>query len=156
MMQTCVSELTTIGSDNGLSPGSRQGLIGTNAKILFIGPIGTNLSEFLIKSYICFFRKMQLKMSSGKWCPFCLSLNVLMMYRCMKWSNGKLLLHYCNAILLLCDILYKGIHIAIWFTQTDPQIAKFMGQTWGPPGSCQPQMGPMLAPQTLLPGEVPW
>ena len=25
------------------------------------------------------------------------------------------------------------------------QIAKFMGPTWGPPGSCQPQMGPMLA-----------
>ena len=25
------------------------------------------------------------------------------------------------------------------------QIAKFMGPTWGPPGSCRPQMGPMLA-----------
>ena len=35
-----------------------------------------------------------------------------------------------------------------------PQIAKFMGQTWGPPGSCQPQMGPMLAPWTLLSGVV--
>ena len=30
------------------------------------------------------------------------------------------------------------------------QIAKFMGPTWGPPGSCRPQMGPMLAPWTLL------
>ena len=30
------------------------------------------------------------------------------------------------------------------------QIAKFMGPTWGPPGSCRPQMGPMLAPLTLL------
>ena len=29
------------------------------------------------------------------------------------------------------------------------QIAKFMGPTWGPPGSCRPQMGPMLAPWTL-------
>ena len=27
-----------------------------------------------------------------------------------------------------------------------PQIAKFMGPTRGPPGSCRPQMGPMLAP----------
>ena len=26
------------------------------------------------------------------------------------------------------------------------QIAKFMGPTWGPPGSCRPRMGPMLAP----------
>ena len=29
------------------------------------------------------------------------------------------------------------------------QIAKFMGLTWGPPGSSRPQMGPMLAPWTL-------
>ena len=26
------------------------------------------------------------------------------------------------------------------------QIAKFLGPTWGPPGSCRHQMGPMLAP----------
>ena len=31
-----------------------------------------------------------------------------------------------------------------------PQIAKFMGPIWGPPGSCRPQMGPMSAPWTLL------
>ena len=30
------------------------------------------------------------------------------------------------------------------------QIAKFMEPIWGPPGSCWPQMGPMLAPWTLL------
>ena len=29
-----------------------------------------------------------------------------------------------------------------------------MGPTWGPPGSCQPQVGPMLAPWTLLSGNV--
>ena len=32
------------------------------------------------------------------------------------------------------------------------QIAKLMGPTWGPPVSCRPQMGPMLAPRTLLSG----
>ena len=32
------------------------------------------------------------------------------------------------------------------------QIAKFMGPTWDPPGSCRHQMGPMLAPWTLLSG----
>ena len=32
------------------------------------------------------------------------------------------------------------------------QIAKFMEPTWGPHGSCRPQMGPMLAPGTLLSG----
>ena len=34
------------------------------------------------------------------------------------------------------------------------QIAKFMGPTWVPPGSCRPQMGPMLAPWTLLSGFI--
>ena len=38
------------------------------------------------------------------------------------------------------------------FTSLPPQIARFMGPTWGPPGSCRPQMGPMLAPWTLLSG----
>ena len=30
------------------------------------------------------------------------------------------------------------------------QITKFMGPIWDPPASCRPQMGPMLAPWTLL------
>ena len=34
------------------------------------------------------------------------------------------------------------------------QIAKFMGPTWGPPGSCRPQMGPMSAPWNLLSGNA--
>ena len=34
------------------------------------------------------------------------------------------------------------------------QIAKFMGPTWVPPGSCRPQMDPMLAPWTLLSGNI--
>ena len=32
------------------------------------------------------------------------------------------------------------------------QIARFMGPTWGPLGSSQPQVGPILAPRTLLSG----
>ena len=36
------------------------------------------------------------------------------------------------------------------------QIAKFMGPRWGPTGSCRPQMGPMLAPWTLLSGWPFW
>ena len=33
-----------------------------------------------------------------------------------------------------------------------PQIERFLGPTWGPPGSCRPQMGPKLAPLILLSG----
>ena len=36
------------------------------------------------------------------------------------------------------------------------QITKFMGPTWCPTGSCQPQMGLMLAPWTLLWGMYLW
>ena len=35
-----------------------------------------------------------------------------------------------------------------------PQIAKFMGPTWGPPVSCRLKMGPMLVLWTLLSGSV--
>ena len=45
----CISNLTIIGSDNGLSPDRRQAIIWTNAGILLIGPLGTNFSEILIE-----------------------------------------------------------------------------------------------------------
>ena len=72
----CVSKLTIIGSDNGLSAGRRQAIIWTNAGILLIGPLGRNVSEILIAIYTFSLKKMHLKMS-GKWQPFCLGLNVL-------------------------------------------------------------------------------
>ena len=44
-------------------------------------------------------------------------------------------------------------NIIILFSYPDiTQIARFMEPTWGPPGSCGPQMGPMLVPWTLLSG----
>ena len=39
----CVGKLIIIGSDNGLSPARRQAIIWTNAAILLIRPLGTNL-----------------------------------------------------------------------------------------------------------------
>ena len=71
------NRLTIIGLSNGLWPGRRQAIIWTNAGILLIGPLGTNLSGILIKIYTFSIRKMQLKTSPGKWRPFCLGLNVL-------------------------------------------------------------------------------
>ena len=73
----CVGNLTTIGSDNGLSPGRRQAIILTNDGILLIGPLWTNFSEILIEIPTFSFMKMDLKVSSAKWRPFCLGLNVL-------------------------------------------------------------------------------
>ena len=73
----CVSKLTIIGSDNGLSLGRHQAIIRTNAGILLIRPLGTNFSEFLVEILIFSFKKMRLKVSSAKRRPFCLGLNVL-------------------------------------------------------------------------------
>ena len=73
----CVGNLTIIGSDNGLSPGRRQAISWTNVGILLIGPLGTHFSEMLIEIHAFSLKKIHLKMSSGKWRPFCLGLNVL-------------------------------------------------------------------------------
>ena len=79
----CVSKLTIIGSDNGLSPGRRQAIIWTNAGILLI----RTFSEILIEIGAVSFKKMHLKMSSTKWRPFCLGINVLTTH--LPWAGGS-------------------------------------------------------------------
>ena len=89
----CVGKLTTIGSNNGLSPGQRQAIIWTNAGLLLIIPFETNFSEILIEIHIFSFKQMHLKMSSVKWQPFCLGLNALIYWViCVtqpQWDNHK-------------------------------------------------------------------
>ena len=73
----CIGKLTIIGSDNGLSPDRRQAIIWTNAGILLNRTLGTNFSDFLGEIRAFSFKKMHLKMPSGKLRPSCLGLNVL-------------------------------------------------------------------------------
>ena len=73
----CISKLTIISSEKGLSSGWHQAIIWTNAKILLTGPWGTNFSEISIAIHTFSFKKMHLKISSGKWWPCCLGFNVL-------------------------------------------------------------------------------
>ena len=85
----CISKLTIIGSDNGLSPGRRQAIICTNAGILLIRTLGTNFSEILCEIHSFSFSKMHLKMPSAKWHPFCLGVNVLMTpLSCVSFSTN--------------------------------------------------------------------
>ena len=92
----CVSKLTIIGSDNDLSPGRRQAIIWTIAGIMLIGPLGTNFSETLIKIQIFSFKKMHLKLSSGTWRSFCLSLIEAAQSACIEsckcywWKYGAM------------------------------------------------------------------
>ena len=69
----CVNKLTSIGSDNGLSPNWHKAIIWTSGESLLIRSFGTNLSENLIEIHTFSFKKIYLKMSSGKWWPFILS-----------------------------------------------------------------------------------
>ena len=82
----CVSKLTIIASDNGLSLGRRQAIIWNNVGILSIWLLGTNFSEILIEILTFSWMKMRLKVSSGKSRPFCLGLNELT-FNCVQFFN---------------------------------------------------------------------
>ena len=81
----CISTITIIGSDNGLSPGRHQAIIWPNAEMLLIGSLRIDCSEILIKINTISFKKMHLKMSFAKWHLFHLSPNVLNPFGC--WSS---------------------------------------------------------------------
>ena len=117
----CVSRLTITGSENGLSPGRRQAIIWTNAGILLIGPLGTNFCGNLIEILAFSFKKMRLKVSSAKWRPFCLGLNVLtkkthrllgarLLY--IHWSYHSLPLKQRRVLYRTCSI---DINRIIWW-----------------------------------------
>ena len=77
VMHICISKVIIIGSDNGLSPSRCQAIIWTNAGTLLTATLGPNCNENLIEIQTFSFKKIHFKMSSGKWRPFCLGLNVL-------------------------------------------------------------------------------
>ena len=125
----CVSKLTTIGSDNGLSPGRRQAIILTKAGILLIGPLGINFSENLIAIYTFSFKKMHLKITSGKWLPFCVDLNVLRTWW-PKLSHMTTDITWTNQIAWYMDqsdcMIHGSIHLIAWYiwltTNTDNMV----------------------------------
>ena len=58
MTHICDDKLTTVGSDNGLSPGRRQAIVWTNVGTLLIGPLDKNFSEIVIEIHTLSFKKM--------------------------------------------------------------------------------------------------
>ena len=108
----CVGKLTTIGSDNGLSPRRRQAILRTIARILLIGPLGTNFSEILIGIQTFSFKKMHLKMSSAKWRPSCLGLNVLNEER----HCTRVIVVHCVWLAKLCICSNSKFSLVAWLT----------------------------------------
>ena len=66
MPNICVSELVSIGYDNGSSSIRHQAISRTNAGVLSIGLMGTNFSEIRIGILLFSFRKMHLKLLYAK------------------------------------------------------------------------------------------
>ena len=107
MTHICGSKLPTNGSDNGLSPGRRQASIWTYAGEFLIWQLGTNFSKILIEINTFSFKKMHLKMSSGKWRPICLGLNMLtlqVLLPCTHSTSYKISL----MLLFVCFPLFWG------------------------------------------------
>ena len=109
----CISKLTIIGFDNGLSTDRRQAIIWTNAGMLLIGPLGTNFSEISIEIHIFSFKEMHLKMLSGNWQPSCLGLSVLTplsmyaLYANMTlWCLAAYLLIYLDCFQIPVQVLH--------------------------------------------------
>ena len=117
MTHICVSKLTIIGSDNGLSPWWRQAIIWTNDGILLIRTLGTNFSEILSEIHSFSFKKMHLKMSSAKWRLFCLGLNELTVENLLFVYFSRymdLSLNYCEWIVLsVLTSISNVTHLAI-------------------------------------------
>ena len=120
VMHICISKLSIISSENGLSPGRCQAIIWTSAGILLIGPLRTIFNEILNEIHAFSFMKMHLKMSYGKWRPFCLGLNVLnfLLLNCLSlhfmcWIVK--ILHHSACVNSLCPGTYgcnlKLVHV---------------------------------------------
>ena len=141
MTHICIGKLSIIGSDNGLLPGRRQAIIWTNGGILLIEHLKTNFSEILIQIHIFSFKKMYLKLSSAKWWPFCLGLNVLMIirtsiYEYMNKAGNSLTLRQIGCH--FADDPFKCIFFSekVWllFKQSDTKpnlVAKVLATKFG-------------------------
>ena len=49
-------------------------------------------------------------------------------------------------------VVQRWKHNIVYSSNKATKIAKFMGPTWCPPGSCRPQIGPMLAHEPCFQG----
>ena len=78
------------------------------------------------------------------WCLRCVLADYLMIKTKQTHSIHPFVVRNILTIGAIRDIRNTTITIS--------QILSFMGPTWGPPGSCRPQVGPTRAPLTLLSG----
>ena len=92
---------------------------------------------------------------------FKISIMLLILWDIIQSSSRKIMVgHGCFTFILVKLRREKCVlHLTPLFVcnlNISTKTARFMGPTWGPPGSCRPQIGPILAPWTLLSGYIYW
>ena len=108
----CVSKLTIIGSDNGLSPDRRQAIIWTNAGLLLIEPLGTNFSEILIEIPTFSFKKMRV---------VCETAAILSRPQCVKWLYTTL------SCPVAAHYMHTGVTISVSMTIWQHWFRRWLG-----------------------------
>ena len=70
-------------------------------------------------------------------------------------SNCHSLYHVgCHHLIIVVRSIAWNVVSALRGSGTTTNIARLMGPTWDPPGSCRPQMGLMLVPWTCYQGVI--
>ena len=91
----CISKLTIIGSDNGLSPGRHQAIIWTNAGISLLWTFGTNIIHFYSRKCI-----WKCRLRNGR-------MDELVSERKQAWYS------WSNTVIFVCDQA-TGIPWTVW------------------------------------------
>ena len=109
-----------IASENSLSHALSKAFIWTSAVILSVRPRGTYFSEILCKIQKFSFKKIHFKMSSAKWWPFCICLNVFILdapkylnTSCGKHLNTSCWPFFCAMSHWMSHILPIGLGIGV-------------------------------------------
>ena len=127
----CVGNLTTIGSDKGLSPGQRQAITWTNVGILLIGPPRNKLQWNVYRNSYIFTQENSFEIVVCKWRPFCLGLNVLthrswVTYICVCKPGH----HYVGILSEYSDISTTNVKYTHIMTKT--HTYRWTDHTWVP------------------------
>ena len=92
--------------------------------------------------------------------PMVLYPDVDLIISSVAWIVSCYRVYFCYIIVRYKKFAFNcWIHgiTSVWIYFCFPsQTARLTWPTWGPPGSCRPQVGPMLAPWTLLSGLTYW
>ena len=86
-----------------------QDIIWTNAEMLLIGPWGTDFNDIYIKIQESSLMKMHLKMSSGKWPPFRLGLDVLRCLDIRYLTSHRINQQFLSQFINVCCVTWLGI-----------------------------------------------